>query len=365
MRNRTWSAETARAAIEVFKSLGGTAQARKAVAEAVGRSERTIWRWWKRFRDGEPLLCPPGRRELRVARKERQKVIRLLFERGPRTGVPVLRALCPRVPYRQIAKLKRRFLAVLRHRWGWYRRRLIWLRAGATWAMDFTAPSATLPGRSRRLLHVRDLASGAELLVLPCPGERASVVGTALAVLLGALGIPLLIKMDNGKAFTAGSTRALLQAHGVTALYSPTYTPQYNGACERAGGGLQERTAYEALRQGHPGVWTEADLHVAWMQANTEARPWGATGPTPAEVFRVRVPIRPAKRAAFQRTRAAEIETMVETHKETSGRMPTCREQAAIDRLATQRALCEHGYLEFGRGRISTPIQTWRRVTRA
>jgi hypothetical protein len=40
--------------------------------------------------------------------------------------------------------------------------------------------------------------------------------------------------------------------------------------------------------------------------------------------------------------------------------MPTCAERAAILRKATQHALCEHGYLEFRRGRISTPISTWK-----
>jgi Transposase DDE domain group 1 len=36
---------------------------------------------------------------------------------------------------------------------------------------------------------------------------------------------------------------------------------------------------------------------------------------------------------------------------------------ADTERLATQRAMCEHGYLEFRRGRLSTPIQAWRTVT--
>ena len=34
-------------------------------------------------------------------------------------------------------------------------------------------------------------------------------------------------------------------------------------------------------------------------------------------------------------------------------------------RKATQHALCEHGYLEFRRGRISTPFASWKAVTKA
>ena len=89
------------------------------------------------------------------------------------------------------------------------------------------------------------------------------------------------------------------------------------------------------------------------------------TGPTPAERFHARRPIEPEEREAFQGTLDAEITNMLETHKEQSSRMPTCSEQAAIERLAVQRALCEHGYLKFRRGRLSTPIQTWRAVTKA
>ncbi len=333
------------------------------VAAAVGVSARTLRRWRQREQGGEPLSRPAGRPPTRVDREQRQGVIRALFELGPFAGVPVIRALCKQVPYRQIARMKRRFARVLQRRWGWYRKRLTWLRAGAVWAMDFTKPKAKLPGRDGRLLHVRDLASGAELHVVPCRGERSSVVHATLTVLFMALGIPLLIKMDNGGAFTAGATKTLMAEHGVVALYSPTYTPSYNGSCERGGGTLKRRIAHHAYLRGDPGRWTDADLATAQRQANTTARPWGATSPTPAECFRARRPITAEEREAFQRTRDAEIENMVETHKETSRRMPTCSEHADIERLAAQRALCENGYLEFRRGRLSTPIQVWRAVT--
>jgi len=242
---------------------------------------------------------------------------------GPCAGVGVLRGLFPDVAYRTLAKMKRRFARVLQRRFGWYRKRLRWLRAGAIWAMDFTRPKARLGGGNGHLLHVRDLASGAELHVEPCRGERSSVVRAALTALFLAVGAPLLIKMDNGGAFTARSTQALLEEHDVAALFSPTYTPSYNGSCERGGGTLKQRIGHQAYQRRDPGRWIDADLVAAQRQANTTARPWRATGSTPAERFRARRPIAPVEREAFQRTCDAEIASMVETHKEQSCKMPT------------------------------------------
>ena len=350
-------------ALGVCERLGGTAAARRKVAEAMGVSERTVRRWQARQRQGRARSRRPGRPRLAVSRESRQEVVHALFELGPCAGVPVLRGLCRGVPYRQLRELKRRFLRVLRRRWGWYRKRLEWLRAGTTWATDFMKPRARLPDGHTRLLHVRDLGSGAELLVRPCRGERAGVVVAALTTLFLALGAPLLLKADNGGAFKGKDTRALLARHGVTALYSPPYTPEYNGACEGGGGSLKRRAAHQAHLRGSAGCWSRADLAEAQGQANTTARPWGATGPTPAERLAGRRPVQPGERRAFQRTRREHIDIMLETYEAEHGRMAPCPERASIERLATQRALCEHGYLRFRRGRLSTPIQTWKAVT--
>ena len=48
--------------------------------------------------------------------------------------------------------------------------------------------------------------------------------------------------------------------------------------------------------------------------------------------------------------RPREIQRALKTYREKCGRMPACCEYAAILRKATQRALCEHGSLEFRRG---------------
>jgi hypothetical protein len=341
-------------ALRLCTALGDTPDVRRRVAAAVGVTERTLRRWAQRRRAGEPLARPRGRRPTPVARHRRQAVIGALLRLGPCAGVPVLRGLFRDVPYRTLAKLKRRFARALRRRRGWYRQRLRWRRAGGAWATDFTHPAARLPGTSHRLCLVRDLASGAQLAATPCRGERARVVGAVLAALFVALGPPLVLKHDGGGAFRAHATTALLREHSVVPLRSPPRTPQYNGACERSGGTFKQRVAYVASAKEHP------DLAEALGQANHTARPRGANGPTPAEAFARRRPIGGQERRAFKRTRAREIAHALKTHESKRGTMPSCIERAAIVRKATQQALCKHGYLEFRRGRLSTPVSTWR-----
>lgn len=347
-------------ALRVCTTLGDTPDVRRRVATAIGVTERTLRRWAQRRRAGEPLVRPRGRRPTPVARHRRQGVIGALLRLGPCAGVPVLRGLFRDVPYRTLAKLKRRFARAIRRRRGWYRKRLRWLRAGAVWATDFTHPAARLPGTSNRLCLVRDLASGAQLAATPCRGERASVVCAVLAALFVALGPPLVLKHDGGGAFRAHATTALLRDHGVVPLRSPPRTPQYNGSCERSGGALKQRVAHVASANGHPDRWTHVDIAEAQRQANMTARPRGANGPTPADAFASRRPIGVQKRRAFKRTRDREITCALKTHEVKRGTMPSCTERAAIVRKATQQALCKHGYLEFRRGRLSTPVSTWR-----
>ena len=227
--------------------------------------------------------------------------------------------------------------------------------------MDFTTPKARLWGGFNRLFLVRDLASGSELAAVACRGETTKV---ACAVLLGLfllLGAPLVLKQDNGGAFRSKQMDSLLAEHVVVPLTSPPYRPQYNGSCERAGGVLKKRAAHVALAAGRRHHWLAEDIEIALVLGNTTARPWGATGPTPAQAFARRVRVRSCERGAFKQTRALAIERALQTFKTKSGRMPTCCEHAAIDRKATQAALCEHGYLEIRRGRLSTLVSAWKR----
>ena len=345
--------------LELCAALGDTADVRRRVAAVFGVTERTLRRWARRVAAGEPLVRPRGRRPKPVARDRRQGVIAALRRLGPCAGVAALRGLFRDVPYRRIARMKKRFARALQRRRGWHLKRLVWTRPGAVWATDFTHPEAALPKDDNRLCLVRDLGSGKQLAV-PCSGERARTVCALLAILFAAFGAPLVLKHDGGGAFRADDTVALLREHDVTALRSPPRTPQYNGSCERSGGTLKQRIAHVAEMRGHPDLWTHDDIAEALDQANTTARPHGPNAETPAEAFAARRPIGEDERRAFKQTRARAITCALETRKATCDTMPTCAEHAAIRRKATQHALCEHGYLLFRRGRISTPISTWR-----
>lgn len=352
-------------AVRICEEGGGTPEVRRAVARAYGVDERTVRRWEQRVREGKPVFESPGRPPEEVPRERRQQLLKAMVRLGPCAGVPTLRGMFPDVPYRFIAKMKHRFACVLVRRRGWYRRKLRWLRAGAVWAMDFSEPKAGLWQGKDKLFLVRDLGSGAQLAAVACRGEKAR---TACAVLLGLFilfGAPLVLKQDNGSAFMAKRTQVLLSEHDVIPLASPPYTPQYNGACERSGGTFKQRVEHIALIEGHAGRWTVRDIDDALFVANTTARPWGANGPTPAEALEARVPLTREERSAFKETRARAIERAHETFKEENGIMPTCSQRASIARKATQLALCEHGYLEIRRGRLSTPILTWKADAKA
>ena len=347
-------------ALRLCAFLGDTPDVRRRVARAIGVTERTLRRWARRRRTGLALVRCRGRRPAPVARHRRQGLIAAMLRLGPCAGVNVLRGLFRDVPYRRIARMKQRFARAIRRRRGWHRNKLLWLRAGAVWATDFTQPEAALDRSDNRLCLVRDLGSAAQLAAVPCRGERAHVVCVVLAALFCALGAPLVVKHDGGGAFRADTTVALLRKHGVVALRSPPRTPQYNGSCERAGGTLKQRIAHVAKARGHRDRWTHDDIAVALRQANTTARPRGANQPTPAEALASRRPIDRRERRAFKRTRARAIARAVKTHEAQRGTMPSCAERASILRKATQHALCEHGYLQLRRGRVSTPISTWK-----
>ncbi|MHC4934458.1 MAG: transposase, partial [Planctomycetota bacterium] len=121
-------------ALRVCASLGDTPEMRRKVALAFGVTERTLRRWAQRQRSGESLVKKRGRPPEPVAREQRQGLIAALWKLGPCAGVKVLRGLFRSVPYRTIAKLKRRFVSILQRRHGWHRKRLRWRRAGAVWA---------------------------------------------------------------------------------------------------------------------------------------------------------------------------------------------------------------------------------------
>jgi hypothetical protein len=267
-----------------------------------------------------------------------------------------LRALCPGLARREIQDLLRRYRAVWKHRHRRLLRVLHWQGGGRVWAADFSQPPLPVENEYGRLLAVRDLASGFQLAWLPVPDETAVTAANVLRALFHEHGPPLVLKSDNGSAFIAAETQALLASRQVWHLPSPPDLPEYNGACEAGIGSMKTRTHHRAASSGRPGEWTCEDTEAARQEANQTARPWGHRGPTPAEVWQQRQPIRPAERAAFgvtvrrmlaeeRRARQGEAQAPVE-----HGPL------AALHRAALTRALVAHEILRFTSERVSPTL---------
>jgi transposase InsO family protein len=223
---------------------------------------------------------------------------------------------------------------------------LRWTHAGTVWAIDFAEPPLPIDGYGR-LLAVRDLASGYQLLWLPVPDESTTQAVLALEGLFREHGAPLVLKSDNGSAFIGEGLAAILERWQVWQLYSPPRMPRYNGSCEAGIGSMKTRTHHHAARHGRPGQWTCDDAEAARLEANQTARPWGVSGPTPGEDWLGRSPIGSAVRAAFAATvRTRQAEARLEQGLPADGPLPPLL-QAAVTRAALRRSLAEHGLLEY------------------
>jgi hypothetical protein len=210
-------------------------------------------------------------------------------------------------------------------------------------------------GAFGRMLALRDLASGAQLLWLPVADESSRSARDGLALAFRQHGAPLVLKSDNGSAFIAEEFRALLAEWGVWPLFSPPRTPRYNGSCEAGIGSMKARTHQRAALAGRPGEWTCDDAEAARLEANQTARPWGSGGPTPEEAWRARRPIAAGERAAFAETAGRlEREARREQGCPADGPLGPVV-QAAVSRVTLRRALVAHGLLTFTSGTRPDP----------
>jgi len=228
---------------------------------------------------------------------------------GRTLGVPGLRQAFPNLLRAELTDLLARYRRVWRQRNREPLRVLHWHAPGRVWAIDFTGPLPPVEGHYPYLLAVRDLASGAQLLWLPVEEATAAVAADALAALFKTHGAPLVLKSDNGPPFIAEDVRKLAHEFAVEMLFSPAYTPEYNGAIEAGIGSLKNRTEASAARHGRPGFWTLDDVAAAQLEANATARPQGPSGPTPDQAWANRQLITPEERTLFR----AEVERQ---HKE-------------------------------------------------
>ena len=326
-------------------------------AELLNLSPRTLRQWQADFRLDGLRPVPRGRPCRRSPVQERNEVIALLDECGPALGVPGLQDGFPDVARAELTDILKRYRRVWRKRHQQPLHILHWQLPGSVWAADFTQAPQPIDGLYPYLLAVRDLASGQQLLWLPIVHPDSSAVLDAFASLVAWHGAPLVLKTDNGSPFCAGVIRDFLSQAHIFPLFSPTYTPEYNGSAEAGIGSLKSRTENHASRHGHPGFWTYDDAAFAQDEANATARPHGPSGPSPEESWTQRRTITPTERSLF--------EASVNRHRAVARTENDCLplvgpltdpQARALDRQAIRRALEEHGFLLYSRRSIPLPF---------
>jgi WD40 repeat protein len=257
-------------------------------ADLLHLAPRTLRHWQQQARHAALVVQMLGRPVRRAPVADRQEVLELLQAIGPGVGLPTLRTSFPAICRAELEDLLWRYRRLCRQRYYHTLAVLHWTQPGSVWAIDYTEAPQPIDGLERYLLAVRDLASGQQLLWLPVARPTAQETVLALSGLFVMHGAPLVLKSDNGPAFIAEATQALLASVRVIPLLSPPYMPRYNGAIEAGIGSLKTRTERHAARAGHAGDWSSDDVAAAQAEANALARPHGADQPAPAELWEAR-----------------------------------------------------------------------------
>jgi transposase InsO family protein len=320
-------------------------------------SSRTLAHWKRRKARGQLVPRLRGRPCREVTHGERVSVETLLDETGPRLGLPTLQACCSDVPRCVLAYL----LAGYRRQFQAEHRLVVetlrWLRPGAVWAIDHSEPPRTIDGGYGQILAIRDLASGMQLAWTPVADATADAALSVLEALALQHGPPLVVKSDNGSAFTSALWAEWAARWQIVPLFSPVRMPRYNGACEAGIGGMKRRTELLAARNDRLLDWTCDDLFAALVWANEEHYPLGLAAGTAANRFAARPPLGEAERNTF-RTAVVQFEQELYAAACTSGDVPTDKLRAVYHRRAVRHALVEHDYLSITWRSIPQPIQS-------
>lgn len=346
---RDLEAQARSAALDYARCLvveGGTV---RGAAGEIGLSVRTVYAWRKRVLEGGTWSKRRGRRLKRSSVEERRRMVADLLKHGPGIGRWLWRTLWPEVARGEAAEIVAEFRVEYARAHPLELHQLTWLRAGAVWAMDHTEAR---DGTKRAILSVRDLKSAEQLVWEVVQSANAQSTLRILSRLEAACGLPLVLKSDNGPAFTAGIVRGWLKARGVTALLSPPYTPTYNGAVEVAGGRMKESTMWQARRSA---TWRDEDFESARRHANELPRARNDRAQCPEEAWDDRAPITDSERSAFldrlDQERAGALAEAEAAGKDVASRWS----KAAVERTAIRRALVAHGILQIRRRSIPLP----------
>ena len=326
-------------------------------ARCIDIRRTTLALWRERWRKDRLQSRPRGRPVQRLSTKQLREIQDQLAVHGPSTGLATLQQIFRDVPRRELKVQLARFRKKWRHDNQELVQALRWTRTGAVWAMDFTAPDQPLDGPFTQVLLVRDLASKNNLLWLPLEQATGRAVFDALLPLFAKHGAPLVIKIDNAKAFEVPELQGLIEAENILYLKSPAYTPMYNGAVESGIGTAKSYVHHAAARADHPEYWTCDDLEVGIRRANHYSKPFGLDGPNSNEAWQQRTSITDEERRRFRQQVLERWASIVTAEQKQQGGQLTKPALARAVRTAIQWVLTAEGILEIRRRRISPTIK--------
>ena len=147
----------------------------------------------------------------------------------------------------------------------------------------------------------------------------------------------------------------MLSPQGVAVLYSPAYTPSYNGSVEAGVGAMKGRTAMQAWLRGASGNWTWEDMEAARQEANAACVGRRESSPTRAQVWASRPQLDEKARAALRAEVLRQQRKRVWPEAESSG--GSVLDKGCPWRVVLRRALVALGYLVLSWRRIPLPIK--------
>jgi hypothetical protein len=356
--------EARRAAVQLVRWGQLLGKSLTEVARDIGVLPATLRQWmrrWKLDRLEAKLVGRPPSREL--DRERRQSVLAALHVTdGWISAKTMMQLVEPPAARSAVQDIKDRWHRAVYRRGGRLCARLSWPRVGSVWALDWTMPDAPVEGVYRRILVVRDLASGVNLLSLPCERESGKVAARELELLIRRHGAPAVVKSDNGSSLVCDEVRIVLAYWGILALVSPPACPGYNGACEAGINSLKVRAHHVASAAGRAEEWSCDDVEWARRSLNTRPR---RSGFSAEDSWKIRRPFGERERERLWQLYRREQERERVARGIELGRELTRMEQASVDRAAIARALEEDGLVRYRRRWIRPPIRgrkaSWKR----
>jgi transposase InsO family protein len=348
--------------LAVSRWLSRRGHPEEGAANRIGLSPRTLRSWSLRWEEDRLKARPRGRPVEPVDREIGNAIFSFFVDFGTDVPVTVLAREFPHVARAEIRERKERMVKAFYRRNAFHTYTLRWQKVGSVWAADFSRPPLPVDGIFPRILAVRDLSSLYQLEVLPAPAEDAETARGVVEALIRKHGPPLVFKTDNGSAFREETVTDLLEEHGVIPLFSPPYTPQFNGSIESGFSRVKVHAHYRSARNDRAGRWTCGDVAAARHRGNWLSRPRGPHRPSPRERWVNRGRISDRLRDRLRRAYDAAKDELTKKAIEEGGILPLIgpspSEKAAIERNAIAKALVECELLRIRRKRFTPTVSS-------